>query len=196
MSMPSRTKRGKGPIALLACAIALGMLAGAPSGEATTAHAAKISAKATCAKLSPAGVGGAIGVPVKRPQVRDNLALPVGDGSLGFECGFYPAHPTDSIPSDETVALVDFSRTRGTAAKLRRLIHSNPTYPGFKESALKGLGTVAYLTIQPFGESSAVAELPEVVVWVLKGHTIFYAYSKEVAQPAVEKLAKLVAGRV
>jgi hypothetical protein len=196
MSIPTRQKRRRARVCTLAAVAVAGVLAPASAVQARVAHAAKISAKGTCAKLSAGSIGAAVGVPVKRASVRDNLAIEVGDRSLGFECGFYPLHSSEKYPSSEQVVLVNFSRSRGTTAKLKHLLHAYPHYPGYTLTPLKGVGSVAFLAIQPFGEGSAAPELPEVTVYVLKGHTIFYAFSKEVAQPAVEKLAKTVASKI
>lgn len=181
-------------VVVLATVLALAALLALPAGVgARRAVAAKVSAKATCSRFSPAAVGKALGTGVKRAVVRDSLALPVGDRTLGFECGFEPAAPNEKHPRGENVAALDISRTSGTTAKLRRLI-SAYKFPGTTPVKVTGIGSSAYVDLTPTGGSPE--ELPQVLVFVLSHHRIFYVVSQQVTQPAAEALAKLAAAKL
>lgn len=189
--MPSSHPRS---VATLASTLVLGLLLSLPAAvTARQAHSAKVSAKATCARFSPAAVGKALGVGVKHAVVRDSLALPVGDRTLGFECGFEPSTPSEKHPRGENVAALDISRTNGTNAKLRKLI-SSYKFPGTAPTKVGGIGSVTYVDLTPTGGSPE--ELPQVLVFVLSHHKIFYVFSQQVSQSAAEALAKLAASRL
>lgn len=172
---------------------ALALLLVPAGSSARYAHAAKTSARATCARFSPAAVGKALGTGVKHAIVRDSLALPVGDRTLGFECGFEPATPSEKLPRGENVAALDISRTYGTTAKLKKLV-SAYKFPGTTPTKIAGIGNAAYLDLAPTGTSAE--ELPQVIVFAMSHHKIFYVFSQEVTQPAVEALAKLAASKL
>jgi hypothetical protein len=176
------------PKALAGLCVAVLALLAAP-----TAAEAKVSAKGTCAKLTTAGAGKALGLGVKR-EVRDGLVIPTGDRTLGFECGFYPSQPSEKFPRGESVASVFVSRSKGNAAKLKKLLKSDTREAGWTVTKLKGVGSAAYVAVQPIGLADEYP--PHVEVFVLKGRRIFYTYSQETDQAASEALARYAAGKL
>ena len=155
--------------------------------EAVAAPVRAVSATPPCTQYVPtSAVGSALGLPV-RAETSEEVQL---EGtSLGVMCGYYPIHPTERFPSSEPAGTLVVAEGTGTAPALHRLIayDTNPkTDPGFKRTALHGIGTQATLGVE---KGNGL-----IIVWVLAGHTVYYVWSQEAHKEAVEKFARAAAG--
>jgi hypothetical protein len=176
MTRKITSRRSQASISIAALAAAALVAATALASAATDAHIAKASPK--CNKvISVSQASTVLGVAVKKPTPLKTGNV-VGGRTDSSECEFDPVTPTSAYPSGEQVVQLTV-QPGANASQFHKLVSEESTsgsspVTGGTVSAVSGMGSNAEQIV--LGSTG----IPTTVVFVLKGHELFFVYTFEV----------------